>query len=345
MSTIDSQWGAIPRGGRPQSFLSPRTRIQGYSVGPNLSQLHWNNNIWAASGSFTKILGKHSIKSGGNWRQVLWEAYPASGGLNISALPGFTANPNQQAGAPATGNALASFMLGIPATTSTTTTTTTHAFLHNYGLFVEDTYQTTPKLTVTAGLRWEQPGAFSEEHDIDAVFLPNAPLTLGGISSYTNPLGATVQLKGQAALLNFTAPSFAQGRVAPLEDILAACGGCLSLRFPERHPRGLRHLLLPGGSRSGRPSAKFAHAIRNKQPEYGRSTDRRYRRESISNRNHIRPSAILSKAWITSWEAAFGVAARTSRLAIRNNGTWRLSVRLAAARRQVLPMPGQKERT
>ncbi len=204
MASINSNWGAIPAAAGLKVFSLPALSIQGYSVGPNLSQLHWNNNVWGVSGSFTKIAGKHTIKSGGNWRQVLWEAYPASGGLSISALPGFTANPNQQAGAAATGNALASFMLGIPATTSTTTTTTTHAFLHNYGLFVEDTFQATPKLTVTAGLRWEQPGAFSEEHDIDAVFVPNAPLTLGGISSYTNPLGATVQLKGQAALLNST---------------------------------------------------------------------------------------------------------------------------------------------
>jgi hypothetical protein len=93
-------------------------------------------------------------------------------------------------------------MLGIPATTSTTTTTTTHSFLHNFGLFVEDTFQASPKLTVTAGLRWEQPGAFSEEHDIDAVFVPGAALTLGNVSSYVNPAGATVPLKGQAALLN-----------------------------------------------------------------------------------------------------------------------------------------------
>jgi outer membrane receptor protein involved in Fe transport len=202
MSSINSNWGAIPAAAGLTVFSLPALSIQGYSVGPNLSQLHWNNNVWAASGSFTKIVGKHSIKSGGNWRQVLWEAYPASGGLTISALPGFTANPNQQAGAPATGNALASFMLGIPATTSTTTTTTTHAFLHNYGLFLEDTFQATPKLTLTAGVRWEQPGAFSEEHDIDAVFVPGAPLNLGGVSSYVNPVGATVQLKGQAALLN-----------------------------------------------------------------------------------------------------------------------------------------------
>lgn len=202
MSSIDSQWGAIPAAAGLKTYSLPALTIQGYNVGPNLSQLHWNNNVWSVSGSFTKIVGRHSIKSGGNWRQVLWEAYPASGAVTITALPGFTANPNQQPNAAATGNALASFLLGIPATTSTATTTTTHAFLHNYGLFVEDTFQATPKLTMTAGLRWEQPGAFSEEHDIDAVFVPNAPVNLGGVSSYVNPVGATVQLKGLAALLN-----------------------------------------------------------------------------------------------------------------------------------------------
>ena len=197
MSTINSNWGAIPSVSGLNNYSLPALAIQGYSVGPNLSQLHWNNNIWGISGSFTKIVGKHSIKSGGNWRQVLWEAYAGSGGVTVTAIPGFTANPN----IPGTGNALASFLLGIPSQTSVTVTTPTYAFLHNYGLFVEDTYQATPKLTVTAGLRWEQPGAFSEEHNIDAVFLPNSPLSIGGVSSYTNPLGTSVNLKGVAALV------------------------------------------------------------------------------------------------------------------------------------------------
>jgi outer membrane receptor protein involved in Fe transport len=197
MSTINPQWGAIPNASGLALYSLPALAIQGYSVGPNLSQLHWNNNIWAVNGSFTKIMGRHSIKSGGNWRQVLWEAYPGSGGVTVTSIPGFTANSS----IPGTGNALASFLLGIPSQTSVTVTTATYAFLHNYGFFVEDTYQATPKLTVTAGLRWEQPGAYSEENDIDAVFLPNSPLTIGGISSYTNPLGASVPLKGVAALV------------------------------------------------------------------------------------------------------------------------------------------------
>jgi len=44
------------------------------------------------------------------------------------------------------------------------------------------------KLTITAGLRWTQPGAFSEEHDLDSVLQPTAAVTIGSISSYTNPV-------------------------------------------------------------------------------------------------------------------------------------------------------------
>ena len=196
MGDINPNWGAIQSSNPVWSL--PALAIQGYSVGPNLSQLHWNNNIWAIVGSFTKIIGKHSIKAGGNWRQVLWEAYGGSSGITVTSLPGFTGNPN----VPGSGNALASFLLGIPSSTSTTLFLPTYAFLHNYGLFAEDTFQATSNLTITAGLRWEQPGSFSEEHNIGAVFLPNQPLSLGGVSSYTNPVGDNVQLQGVAALLD-----------------------------------------------------------------------------------------------------------------------------------------------
>ncbi len=118
MSTINVNWGAIPSALRTSKFSLPALAIQGYSVGPNLSQLHWNNNIWAVVGSFTKIFGKtqHQVR----WQLApgLWEAYPGSGGVTVTSLPGFTANPN----VPGTGNALASFLLGIPSQTSMTVT-------------------------------------------------------------------------------------------------------------------------------------------------------------------------------------------------------------------------------
>ena len=196
MSSINSQWGAIPAAAGLKVFSLPALAIQGYSVGPNLSQLHWNNNVWAASGSFTKIVGNTASSLAAiGVRFCGKHIRPAAG--SVSLPPRLHLRRLV-----ATGNALASFMLGIPSQPRVRRSTPTHAFLHNYGLFVEDTFQATPTLTVTAGVRWEQPGSFSEEHNIDAVFVPNAPLNIGGVSSYTNPVGNTVPLTGQAALLD-----------------------------------------------------------------------------------------------------------------------------------------------
>src|ERR1035441_8655297 len=166
MSTISSTYGQIQSESQNKEGLLPGLGIQGYGIGAELSQLYWNNNVWAMNGSFTKIKGKHSIKSGGNWRQVLWEGYGNSQGLGINANQHFTA---ANATDTATGNGLASFLLGIPSSTGISSPGTNPAFLHNYGLFIEDTFQATPKLTAVAGLRWEQPGAYSEENNLNSV--------------------------------------------------------------------------------------------------------------------------------------------------------------------------------
>ncbi|MGA7339255.1 MAG: carboxypeptidase-like regulatory domain-containing protein [Terracidiphilus sp.] len=203
MSTISPAYGTIESESEKKEGLLPGLGIQGYGIGAELSQLYWNNNVWAINGSVTKILGKHSIKAGGNWRQVLWENYSNSQGLGINASPFFTASSPTDA---TTGNALASFLLGIPSSTGISSVGTWHAFLHNYGLFIEDTYQATPKLTAIAGLRWEQPGAYSEIDNLDSVLQPGAAVSISGLSSITNPVtGSTVPLTGQLAFVGSSA--------------------------------------------------------------------------------------------------------------------------------------------
>src|SRR6185312_949965 len=77
------------------------------------------------------------------------------------------------------------------------------AYFTSYGLFLDDTFQATRKLTVTAGLRWDQPSTFSEANNNDTVFRPNQVSPLG---SFLNPVtGKTQQLMGNVALVNSSA--------------------------------------------------------------------------------------------------------------------------------------------
>lgn len=179
----------------------PGLGISGYGIGAQTSQLYWDNTVWAVSGSLNKTLGRHSLKMGGNWRQALWTSFGNNGGLSLNALSSYTASPSG-----ANGNALASFLLNAPSSTSISTIITQHSFLHSYALYLTDTFQATPKLTLTAGIRWEQPGAYSEVNDLNTVMLPTATASVGTITSITNPVsGGSVPLTGQAALVNSSA--------------------------------------------------------------------------------------------------------------------------------------------
>ena len=200
MSTISPTYGTIQQQSQNKQGLLPGLGIQGYGIGAELSQLYWNNNVWGVSGSITKILGRHTIKSGAQWRQILWENYGNSQGLGVNASPFYT---SASATDSVDGNALASFMLGIPSSVGISSVGTWHAFLHTYGLYVTDTFQATNDLTLTGGLRWEQPGAYSEEHDLDSILQPTAAVTVGGVSSITNPVtGASVPLTARLAFVN-----------------------------------------------------------------------------------------------------------------------------------------------
>jgi hypothetical protein len=198
MSSLGSAYGAIQSASENNKGILPSLGIQGYGIGAAQSTLYWNNNVWGINGGLTKILGHHTIKAGAEWRQMLWEAYGYwTYGLN--ATPFYSASSATDT---KTGNALASFLMGIPSSTVGSYGGTEHAYLHNYALYVSDTYQPMKKLTLTAGLRWTQPGAFSEEHNLDSVLQPNASAVIGAISSYANPVtGATIPLTGRTALL------------------------------------------------------------------------------------------------------------------------------------------------
>jgi outer membrane receptor protein involved in Fe transport len=169
------------------------------------SQLYWHQNVYALTGTLTKIAGRHTLKFGGSFRKIQWITESLNQNITMAFDPLYTAQNNTQGNG--TGFALASALLGVPASTQVVNFLGMHAFYHQYGFFADDTIQASRKLTINLGLRWDQPGIYSDANDNDTVFLPNAaaPVTANGktVSSYINPAtGQSQPLLGLLSLVN-----------------------------------------------------------------------------------------------------------------------------------------------
>src|SRR5690348_7100956 len=163
------------------------------------SELYWHQAQYTLSGALTKIAGRHQVKFGAQVRRVSWISSPDNNNVSLNFNQFATAS-SFATGATG-GSSIASALLGVPASTGMTPFLGggSRAYLTAYGFFVQDTFQATQKLTVTAGLRWDQPSTYSEARNNDTVFLPNRPSPLG---SFFNPVtGQQQQLMGDVALV------------------------------------------------------------------------------------------------------------------------------------------------
>ena len=197
LSQFGPGWaGLFPNGGNYPglSFNGSAGTSAVSNVSGTGSQLYWYQNIYTLAGNITKLVGRHQIKLGATARRVQWISGPQHGLVALTFDPVATENT-----ASAGGSAVASALLGLPLSTGTNVNAGSRAYFTSYGFFGEDTFQATKKLTVTAGLRWDQPGAFSEVNNNDTVFLKKQVSPLG---SFLNPAtGQTQQLLGNVALV------------------------------------------------------------------------------------------------------------------------------------------------
>jgi hypothetical protein len=198
-STINANYGTLQseQVNNHQGVL-PGLGIQGYSVGAELSQLYWLNTVYTLNGSVTKVKGRHTVKIGASGRQVEWTGFGNNQGVGLNALPSFSASST----VPGSGNAIASFLLGIPSSVGISEVGSFRAVLHPYSFYATDIWQTTSKLTLNLGLRWDQPGSYTEVNDNNTVLQPNATCALSNCS-FVNPVTGTSQiLKGNLAFVN-----------------------------------------------------------------------------------------------------------------------------------------------
>ncbi len=126
------------------------------------------------SGSASKYMGKHSIKFGGDYRAIHVHGTPSQSSGSFSFNPSFTsANPNSTV--LGTGASLASLLLGDPTSASVSTAEALDQLVNYYGVFIQDDFRATSKLTLNFGLRYEyETGVHSPSNDFIVGFDPTA---------------------------------------------------------------------------------------------------------------------------------------------------------------------------
>jgi hypothetical protein len=180
-----------------KSIAFPNYNVSGYpSVSTSLISSIDNNYV--LSPTFTKIAGRHAVKFGADLRlleDTFFQLSHAGGTFSYTNI--FTAVDPAHPGS--TGNALASFLLGYPASGSVQISPETAASLFYQGYYVSDTWQATQKMTVTMGLRYEIPGTYNERNDWLDTFNPTEinPAT-AGVTVNGNPVPGAFDLVATA---------------------------------------------------------------------------------------------------------------------------------------------------
>jgi hypothetical protein len=143
---------------QPEGIEFPRTEFSGAVA--NLGQSGWTRLFMAPmvhdfTGSMTKMLSKHTIKYGGEFRKLLINfqqaGYP-SGYFSYSS--GWTQQEITTSSTTA-GHPLASFLLGLPGSGQMTHDGTAASASSYYAFYIQDDWKLTSKLTLNIGIRYD----------------------------------------------------------------------------------------------------------------------------------------------------------------------------------------------
>jgi hypothetical protein len=148
-----------------------------------------------AIGNITKEFSKHTLKFGANY-DIAFMNNRQDVPVTFNFPRGFTAcdpnvsggsciAPSEGVGSNQTGDAIASLLLGTGSGTSAIQMDPAMS-LHSFGLYVQDQWRVDPRLTVTAGLRYENQRPATERYNRLTYFDTNA------INPVSTALGSTV---------------------------------------------------------------------------------------------------------------------------------------------------------
>src|ERR1019366_1301618 len=148
---------------------------------------------WSWSEVMNKTIRRHQVKLGGEFRVMLDNINsPTTNFGNYTFSAGWTQQNALTANA-AGGNSIASLLLGMPSGGSAPINAALAYGYHYYGVFFQDDWRVTNKLTLSYGVRWDYESPVTERNNqINAGFDLNANSPV----QVANPLQPGVVQKG-----------------------------------------------------------------------------------------------------------------------------------------------------
>ncbi len=170
--------------GLPASLVSamtfntfPQASINGYNVGTNAlgngGPNRTTHKTQTANLSISHLMGSHTLKFGAEYRRLGADvmSFSTSAGT-YTFTQAYTAPTPTAAG----GDAVASFLLGYPATGSIVHATPAQYLIDYYAGYLQDEYRAGSTLTLNYGVRYEyEPGVREAENRFTVGFDPAAP--------------------------------------------------------------------------------------------------------------------------------------------------------------------------
>ncbi len=122
----------------------PPLYFNSFSIGVPTLTTYQPNNTWHFSDGFSKVIGRHSLKFGGEFRY-----------LQINERNTCAPNGDFSFDGTETGVDFADFLLGAPASYNQCSQQFLDSRTRYGGAYVQDAYKIKPNFTINAGLRWE----------------------------------------------------------------------------------------------------------------------------------------------------------------------------------------------
>jgi hypothetical protein len=148
---------------------------------------------WSANGTVSKLVGSHTFKIGADWRTIGIKTQSFTNGAGSFRFDNFYTSSTANAVNAASGNSVASLLLGLPSgqpgnESRLTVSSPFNAFVHYMGGYIQDDWRVSSKFTFNYGLRIEHESGLAEENNGLTVAFDRTINPGGSLGNVINPL-------------------------------------------------------------------------------------------------------------------------------------------------------------